>query len=417
MLQQVKAVFFLTLALTSAASIAHADDERVVKWGGSARIRLEHDSFNNYSNVRQMTWMRFRPFVNIQAEPGLNFYFEPQFAKAMGQNSVAANSTSAATTPEQVSGGTSDPIVGVHQAYIEYALSSAFTLKAGRQVLSYGDELILGALEWNNVARAFDAIKIRHSSEMVKNDFFYSKLVDMNVTSGGNGDYDFMGNYNSFSGLAGIKEFDFYLLYLNDTRGTAPAPVRLGTAGLRAKSMFDEAFDYRAEFTQQFGTLAGSTAGAYGTQGDFEAGYTFAGSSPVRIGLEGFYADKDYNQLFPTAHKWLGVADVFGRRNIYGAKLLSSVKFSDQFKLMTDVHRFYRADETLSAYNTSGSAIAGSNTGGKALGTEIDCVAQYELSPRTSIQGGGGILFPSDTMKAVHNGKPAFAYVSWDVKF
>ena len=34
------------------------------------------------------------------------------------------------------------------------------TLKVGRQILSYGDERLIGAFDWNNFGRTFDAVKL-----------------------------------------------------------------------------------------------------------------------------------------------------------------------------------------------------------------------------------------------------------------
>ena len=38
------------------------------------------------------------------------------------------------------------------------------TLKVGRQELSYGDERLVGAFDWNNIGRVFDAAKLRYEN-------------------------------------------------------------------------------------------------------------------------------------------------------------------------------------------------------------------------------------------------------------
>lgn len=401
-------------ALLTTVGSAFADEAPKFQWGGSARTRAEYDYFTNYLNVRQMAWMRFRPNFSVEAENGVNVYFEPQFAKAMGENTVSANSTTG--TSEQNSGVTSDSALGVHQAYLNYSTSPGFQIRAGRQILSYGDELVVGALEWNNVGRAFDGFRIRHESETQKLDLFATKLVDTNVAGSGNGDYNFLGSYNSFKKLFGIDETDLYALYLLDARGTGPDPLQLWSIGFRVKSKM-ESIDYRLETTQQLGRVAGSTAHARGTQADVELGYRFQSTRLFRVGVEGFYADSDYNQLFPTLHKWLGTADVFGRRNIYGMKLNAITQLNDRLKLTTDFHRFYRADKNDPAYRINGTAITGSNVGDAYLGTEVDVTTQYDLSVHTSFQVGAAYLVAGQTLKDIHSKNPLFGYASWEVKF
>ena len=51
----------------------------------------------------------------------------------------------------------------IRQGYIEIGNAKEFplTLKVGRQILSYGDERLIGAFDWNNIGRTFDAAKLR----------------------------------------------------------------------------------------------------------------------------------------------------------------------------------------------------------------------------------------------------------------
>ena len=64
-------------------------------------------------------------------------------------------------------------------------------------------------------------------------------------------------------------------------------------------------FDYRLEVTGQ--------SEVDGHQWDLELGYTVNQITQSRIVAEIFSSSKDYIQLFPTAHKWLGIL-VLGRR-------------------------------------------------------------------------------------------------------
>lgn len=47
--------------------------------------------------------------------------------------------------------------VSLYEAWAQLYFNSAWSIKIGRQVLSYDDERILGALDWNNAGRKHDA--------------------------------------------------------------------------------------------------------------------------------------------------------------------------------------------------------------------------------------------------------------------
>ncbi|MFS8082145.1 MAG: alginate export family protein, partial [Ginsengibacter sp.] len=77
--------------------------------------------------------------------------------------------------------------VTLYEAWAQYFISSNWNIKAGRQVISYDDERILGALDWNNAGRKHDALLVgfkknkwqvnaaaayNQNSERVTGDFF-----------------------------------------------------------------------------------------------------------------------------------------------------------------------------------------------------------------------------------------------------
>jgi hypothetical protein len=55
----------------------------------------------------------------------------------------------------------------------------------------------------------------------------------------------------------------------------------------------------------------------HGSQYDIELGYALLFKNS-RLSAEYFSVSEDFNQLFPTAHKWLGYAGLFKRQNIKG---------------------------------------------------------------------------------------------------
>ena len=74
-----------------------------------------------------------------------------------GQNS---SSTGDRRNPNPQSDGPLD----LHQGYVRVGggKDSPLSLKVGRQELSYGDERLIGAFDWDNIGRVFDAAKVRY---------------------------------------------------------------------------------------------------------------------------------------------------------------------------------------------------------------------------------------------------------------
>ena len=70
-----------------------------------------------------------------------------------------------------------DESVDVREAWFEAKnLLGPIGLKAGRQILSYGDQRLVGGLEWVNSGRSFDGLLLKFES-----DFFSSHLWGMNI--------------------------------------------------------------------------------------------------------------------------------------------------------------------------------------------------------------------------------------------
>src|ERR1043166_1166180 len=104
-----------------------------------------------------------------------------------GQSSLAASDDGFAyvnsagiphTTTRKGSGPESDTIE-LRQAYATLGNLTEFpvTLKVGRQILSYGEERLIGAFDWNNIARTFDAAKLRLHTEWFDAELFTSHPV------------------------------------------------------------------------------------------------------------------------------------------------------------------------------------------------------------------------------------------------
>jgi hypothetical protein len=370
-----------------------------ITFGAQARLRPEVRNNTDYGGNRNYTLVRFRLSTTYAASKNTRLFFQPQFSKAFGTPTFPGISTTT-NSFQQTSGAFFDTALSVHQAYLDYQPFENLRMIGGRQILTYGDELLVGAaLGWANVGRSFDAIKFTHNFESLgflsfKTDLFWSRLVDTSTwNSAGTGSADFGGIYQNIKFGRFLQNFDPYFFYLADTRTTAN--LSLWTFGLRLKSSF-EWWDYRAETTFQTGSNLTSPEDAF--QEDLEIGYTVLPSSSLRIALNGFYASPQFNQLFPAAHKWLGVADVLGRRNIYGGGIRSSASLHSQWNVTLDFYQFYRVDIATPVYMLNGLTTLGSAnaTTSSHVGSELDFNILYKVSSVVNLSTGINTLFASD---------------------
>jgi hypothetical protein len=326
----------------------------------------------------------------------------------------------------------------LHQGYVVLGNAKEFplTLKAGRQELSYGDERLIGAFDWNNIGRVFDAAKLRYEASSFWVDAFTGRVIipDDNNFNLAN-DYDwFSGLYGSSSKLIPGQETQLYFLARNTS---VQSPTALGaglptllngvsprdiyTVGTRMKSLPGALgnWDYSFEGAGQFGRFK-DTAGspslehrAFATHA--AGGYTFKDTTmSPRVGLEYDFASGDHDNtdgrhttfenLFPTNHKFYGFMDFASWQNLHDFRASASARPCKPVTLTLDYHAFLLADTHDSFYTVAGARRStggyGINPGyGSYVGSEVDLVATWTVKKFGSIQAGYGRFFVGDYVK------------------
>jgi len=402
-----------------------------VKLGAQARVRYEF--FNNTdftsttNDTRDFFLTRVRTDLTLLPHEQVLIFFQPQFTSGWGEVfGTSINSTNSATAGS-TSGGLNDPAVGVHQAYMTYSPTDSYSLTVGRQEINYGDQLIVGAVGWNNTGRAFDAVKMRFSGENYWVDALYSVLNDAESGAGRGacaapcafGDHHFGGLYASIEAYDWLKAVDLYALYRFDStvRPRAHNYVTFGTR-LKGKS---NAFDYRFEATGQVGksTITGANADQRDFQADLEIGHTWENASNFRFALEGLVASKNYIQMFPTAHKWLGYIDLFGRRNIMSGIVHMSMKPGDKWTLGLDAHTIFRLSNATTLFALNGTTAVGAGAAtSKLAGEEVDFSVGYSPLEILNFKAGINGFFPMGFVKDnVGSDMAIFGYLQTNVKF
>lgn len=367
-----------------------------------------------------------------------------------------------------VAGSEGDDPFDLRQAYLELGDPAKFPLlaKVGRQELIYGDERLIGAFDWNNFSRTFDAVKLRYEQADKKLwvDAFASHVVTIRgYGPGENRGWTFNdANWqDTFAGVYGSTTWvpkqttDLYFLYRHkkdndpvyiDSFGTRARAYDIRqevyTAGARIKSLPGTlaGFDYEAEGAYQFGRDQGRIAPDYpnaaGAMLDHQAfafeargGYTFEDLSwKPRIGLEYSVAsgdtdptddkDESFMNLFPTNHKFYGYMDLFAWKNIHNPVV--SLKFVPDPKVTVQVdgHAFwlYTNEDAWYRANAVATVRPLNRDGDPFVGTEVDLTVGYTPVKYLRFLAGYSHFFAGDYMGPAADDAD-FAYLQMSLVF
>ena len=413
--------------------------------GGASRSRVEiKEGYGIAGNAGSVDFRAHGADVNneyflerIRLHAGYTNNFWGAYVE--GQSSLAAsderfaylNSAGIAHTTTRRGSGPESDTIDLRQAYAVVGNLNEFpvSLKLGRQVLSYGEERLIGAFDWNNIGRTFDAAKLRWHNEWFDADFFTSHPVIPEDQR-----FDVSNVYDWFSGVyatsAKIPKHTLEVYFL--ARNASPQAINaepspqfaqptardIYTAGGRLKSAPRELgnWDYTVEGAYQFGDFKASATSKRLTQDAFaviaQGGYTFSDLwGKPRLGVEYDFSSGDSNSsdskhgtfdnLFPTNHKFYGYMDFFSLQNIHDVRAIFQIKPHPRLSLAIEGHGFWLADTQDAFYNVSGAART---TGGYGIhpgysnfvGTELDVIGGYALTRFAQLEVGFGHFFTGD---------------------
>ena len=158
-------------------NIGGADRERYVAYegyavagkAGSADFRNQGASVDN-----QYLLSRIRLHVGY-FDDWWSAYAEAESSLADGDHRAAyANAPAVLNTSKTIGYGPESDEIDLHQGFFTVGNTNEFPLmvKVGRQELVYGEERLIGAFDWNNIGRSFDAAKVRWLNDWGSVDLF-----------------------------------------------------------------------------------------------------------------------------------------------------------------------------------------------------------------------------------------------------
>jgi hypothetical protein len=357
-----------------------------IELNGFGRVRSEMsenvDLNDDLDDKGNSTSYRFQMGIkaSASADSPSHVFIQPRFSKTAG-STTHPNDNDGTSTSAQTSGGIGqENSIDMHQAYISHQFSDTVSIKMGRQELAYGDHLVVGTVGWSDIGRAFDGFKLTFKSDYGSTDIFSMTVKEKTKYADANRDYDFNGLYHSMS-AGSVKHIDLYYLVKQDLSDAVSSKKNIVTAtGIRVKSNID-LLDYRVEYTSQSVYKYDSTKADYTTESasqyDLEIGYKI---SKFRIALETSSASEHYDQLYPTAHKWMGFADAFKRQNIAQNALHIGYKHDAKTSSKLSYHVFSVVNtDSTSNVKMEAPSVTTSNDE-KELGSEIDFTVNHKIS-------------------------------------
>lgn len=425
------AVAFTTLthAQTATAPNPLSFAEGRVVFGIEDQTRFEYrdNNFDFNSSISAATddsWLLNRARISLQLKPEdwLTLYVQ-------GQDSREIDSKRADIPG--VLGAEGDNPFDLRQLYVEIgdAKGSPLSLKVGRQVLLYGDQRLIGPLEWSNISRTFDAVKLRYTGkDGLWVDAFISSVVVIDRFGMDDSDKDSLlsGLYAHIPTL-GIQDTELYALYFDDTNRND----HFLTLGTHWKSMPGKLgpWDYETEFVVQTGTAGGRDLSAFASY--VEAGYTFQQQPwKPRLSLEYSYASGDGNaadnkqgafqNLFPTNHLHYGLMDAFSWSNSHDIAFHLSAKPTTKLTTSLDFHLFWLADtaDTWRRANATTAVRPANAAASNYAGSELDVLVTYASSSHLTLTAGYSHFFAGDYLNATGASSDAdFVYLMTSIKF
>jgi len=376
---------------------------------GEIRPRTELYDGNNTglatkdNRIGLATQQRTRLYFSYKDSTGLKIVFSPQVVNFWGQDPQFLD-----LLGDNAPNGEAEGTFSVFEAYAEYAANDWYTLKVGRQAISYADQRWFGALGWAATGRAHNAFVNKLSFGKAKVDVG----VALNHTRHTN-DFNLTANSAIRAGYKSLQylwatipasdQFKIQTMITNEvitnsakTTETAVDYSNRTTLGILPSFKSDNiAVNASAYWQNGQGSFSGASLYA------FDITYKGAGI-PITLGAD-FVSGNDLStddknerwaQPFGTNHKFYGLMDFFyvgevpqsGLNDIYAKAVF---KTGGKSKLIVMPHLFSTNQDFI---DSDGATVGG------YLGTEIDLVFNLNVSKGFNFKLGYSTIFADDLL-------------------
>lgn len=353
---------------------------------------LTVDSLDAASFVSQRTRLNF-----AYGSEKINAYLSLQDVRVWGDvptlNSADNNGTS------------------IHEAWAELLLTPEFSLKLGRQEISYDDQRIFGAVGWAQQARSHDAVLAIYKPN-VNNHFELGLAINATSESLFETNYA-LNNYKSMQyvwyhiNLSPV-ELSFLALnnglaYMENDKQEVDYNQTFGTHATMAKNQLKA----EASVYFQTGKIANQNVQAYNAS--LNASYSFTNGLKPGLGVEYLSGTdmnatnsniKSFNPWYGTNHKFNGLMDYF-----YVGNHINSVGLIDVYANITYTKNKFSVSVIPHMFNSAATVTNALNEDmDDYLGTELDMSVTYKWTKDVSFQAGYSQMFATETMEVLKGG-------------
>lgn len=384
--------------------------ESSLKVSGELRVRSEADGrdLSITSPMNFYTLSRVRLGFEANPADALTVFVCLQDSRTFGEETASGSFNTVANFKN----------IDLYEGYVvvKNFFAPSLSIKLGRQMMQFGNERIIGALNWNNIGRAFDGVRLTIiPSSTSALDLFVMNAGETNIPPSGLTPAAVAYKRDDGQWIAGafFSEkhspsllYEGYALYQNITKRPLPGKDSLirATFGARVKGMFN-AITVDAEAAGQAGTMNGTDIVAY--MAALSVGYSLnsplissasvnldvlSGTAPTTV-----TENNTFEPPFSTGHKFFGFMDYFtnvythmfgrGMNDLY---LRTNHSITSDVSVSPTLHYFTLAEKRTTA------------TADKFLGTELDIITQYRYNKNLVFEFGVCGFVPGATIRTVY---------------
>ncbi|MRI64108.1 hypothetical protein EDM00_08920 [Ornithobacterium rhinotracheale] len=305
--------------------------------------------------------------------------------------------------------------VGIYEAWAKLGMGENFSLKMGRQPISYDDQRILGALDWAQSGRTHDAAIVNYTKDGLQADAGFAYNQTNSNKTGNFYDLNRAFSYKTMQYLhlgkswAGSNNTYASLLFMNNSfQSGTPAASEIyarQTIGGYVKSNITPEFNVTGSVYYQTGkALHNMDLSAYQARLELnyvQPSYQFGLGAEMLSGTSYDERQKSHTfvPLYGTNHGFNGFMDYFyvgnyasavspGLNDFYGK---ASFNVGGDAKILVQPHVFL-----------ANAQIAPDTD--KYLGTEVDLVYSNTISENIKLNVGYSHMFASESMELAKGG-------------
>ncbi len=312
--------------------------------------------------------------------------------------------------------------------FIEIKNLFPFSIRAGRQLIYYGNKRIFGPGAWGNSGRwMWDAVKIHYPFSRGFLDTYYGQTMihDPNNLSwnhrSGFKSVGFYGQFKLPENFLGIAIEPFAMTKSNNHDVYKGEDRRVGDfdsyyIGARIFKKDYKGFDFDATYIKQEGDSASDDIDAYGYH--CLLGYR-AKQMPLkpRVSLEYTYASGDSNPTdgsletfdgaFGARDKMMGRMNLFHWKNLKDAQINLDLKPMKTLSFTLGYHQFWLAEDKDAWYLNKKAYRDKTGNSGDKVGKEFDVLGKWTIPKMVEVQFGCGHFWPDEFAKNMASDKEA----------